>query len=395
MTPACAPSLSPALSTRLLAWFERFGRKDLPWQVNRTPYRVWVSEIMLQQTQVATVVPYYLRFIERLPNVDALAAATLDEVLHLWTGLGYYARARNLHRAARMVCTHYHSELPRDITLLVQLPGIGRSTAGAILALAHGEHHAMLDGNVKRVLARFHAIEGWPGALLIEKKLWALAAAHLPAARLRDYTQALMDLGATVCTRTRPACSSCPLVSDCAAHAEGRATDYPAPKPRASKPVRKITFVLLRNKQGAVLLVQRPPAGIWGGLWSLPECAHRTEQEIQHWCESDLGLSVAQVERHAPLRHSFSHFHLDILPVVAELASQQPMVMETRPAVWYNITKPDARGLAAPVKRLLAKLAGYPARKIHDANGELRKTGPRGRWPHTATVSRRARQADF
>ncbi|MDO9372667.1 MAG: A/G-specific adenine glycosylase [Gammaproteobacteria bacterium] len=395
MTRARSSSSPPALHARLLAWFDRFGRKDLPWQTNPTPYRVWVSEIMLQQTQVATVIPYYLRFIERFPDVDALACATLDEVLHLWTGLGYYARARNLHRAARIVCEHYHSELPRDINLLMQLPGIGRSTAGALLALAHGERHAILDGNVKRVLARFHAIEGWPGAPLMEKKLWALAETHLPATRLRDYTQAFMDLGATLCTRTQPACSRCPLTGDCAAHAAGRVMNFPAPQPRAAKPVRKITFVLLRNRAGAVRLMQRPPAGIWGRLWSFPECTHRTERKIQRWCESELGFIVAQVERHDPLRHTFSHFHLDILPVVAEVTGRRPAVMETCPAVWYNITQPDARGLAAPVKRLLLELAKHPARKIHDANGELRKTGPRGRSPQAPAVSGRARQTDF
>ena len=395
MTHTCAASSSPALSVRLLVWFDHFGRKDLPWQTNSTPYRVWVSEIMLQQTQVATVIPYYLRFIERFPDVSALARASLDEVLHLWTGLGYYARARNLHRAARIIREHHHGEPPRDINLIMQLPGIGRSTAGALLALAHGERHAILDGNVKRVLARFHAIEGWPGAPQIEKKLWALAETHLPATRLRDHTQAFMDFGATVCTRAQPACTRCPLADDCAAHTAGRATDFPAPKPRAAKPVRQVTLVMLRNQEGAVRLVQRPPAGLWGGLWSLPECTHRSGRKIQRWCESELGLIVGQVERHDALRHSFSHFHLDILPMVAEVTGQRPAVMEICPAVWYNITKPDARGLAAPVKHLLIKLAEHPARKIHDANGELRKTGPRGRRPHTATVSGRARQTDF
>ncbi|MDA1107687.1 MAG: A/G-specific adenine glycosylase [Proteobacteria bacterium] len=395
MTRARASSPSPALGARLLAWYDRFGRKDLPWQANATPYRVWVSEIMLQQTQVATVIPYYLRFIERFPDVDVLACATLDEVLHLWTGLGYYARARNLHRAACIIREHYHGELPRDIGLLMQLPGIGRSTAGALLALAHGEHHAILDGNVKRVLARFHAIAGWPGAPAVEKKLWALAEAHLPAARLRDYTQAFMDLGATLCTRGQPACARCPLAHDCAAYADGRATDFPSPKPCAAKPVRRITFVMLRNKEGAVLLMQRPPAGIWGGLWSFPECTHRSGRKIQRWCESELGFIVEHVERHGPLHHTFSHFHLDILPMVAEVTGQRPAVMEIRPAIWYNITKPDARGLAAPVQRLLLELAKHPARKIHDANGELRKTGPRGRSSQAPAVSGRARQTDF
>ncbi|MDP1709122.1 MAG: A/G-specific adenine glycosylase [Gammaproteobacteria bacterium] len=376
-----------ALGTHLLAWFDRAGRKHLPWQAHPSPYRVWVSEIMLQQTQVGIVIPYYLRFMERFPDVHGLATAALDEVLHLWTGLGYYARARNLHRAACLICERHRGELPHGIDLLMQLPGIGRSTAGAILALAHNARHAILDGNVRRVLARVHAIEGWPGAPAVEKKLWALAQAHLPTARLRDYTQALMDLGATVCTRSRPACSCCPLRPHCIAHAQLRTSDYPAPKPRAALPVRNTTLLMLRNHTGAVLLVQRPPAGVWGGLWSLPECTLRGGPGIQRWCRHTLGLVAGRVECWPALRHTFSHFHLDILPALAEIATHSPTVTEQVPSVWYNINQPDARGLAAPVKRLLLKLAQQsPARNAHDTNDQLRKTGSRSRRPEAATV---------
>lgn len=376
------------LAAQLLAWFDRAGRKDLPWQINPSPYRVWVSEIMLQQTQVATVIPYYLRFMERFPDVQGLASAALDDVLHLWTGLGYYARARNLHRAARLVCSQHHGVFPHDLGRLLQLPGIGRSTAGAILALAHNARHAILDGNVRRVLARVHAIEGWPGTAAVEKKLWALAESHLPAMRLRDYTQAFMDLGATVCTRSRPACTYCPLSPHCIAHAQQRAHAYPTPKPRATLPVRNITLVLLRNSAGAVLLLQRPPAGIWGGLWSLPECSHHMVRTVQRWCQQAFGLEARHIKRWPVLRHTFSHFHLDILPVLAHVTQQHTAIMEQAPGIWYNINQADARGLAAPVKRLLLELAQqHPARNIHDANGQLRKTRARSRRPETAAVS--------
>ena len=388
MQPSAPSNAAERLESRLLAWFEQAGRKDLPWQIDPTPYRVWVSEIMLQQTQVSTVIPYYQRFMQRFPAAQNLATAPLDAVLHLWTGLGYYARARNLHRAAHLICAQHHGALPHEIDQLMQLPGIGRSTAGAILALAHNAPHAILDGNVRRVLARFHAVEGWPGAAAVEKKLWALAESHLPATRLRDYTQALMDLGATVCTRSRPACTHCPLSPDCLAHAQQRVRDYPTPKPRTTQPVRTTTLVILRNSAGAVLLMQRPPAGIWGGLWSPPECTHRTAPTIQRWCQQALGFETGQCERLPVLRHTFSHFHLDILPVLLDVTQPHTAVMEATPVIWYNINQPDARGLAAPVKRLLLELAQhYPARNTHDTNGQLRKTGTRSRRPQTATVS--------
>ncbi len=346
------------VSNHLLDWFASHGRKDLPWQVEPGPYRVWVSEIMLQQTQVVTVIPYYHRFMQRFPDVQTLAAAALDEVLHVWTGLGYYARARNLHRTAIVVCDQYHGQFPLDIETLVELPGIGRSTAGAILALAMGQRHAILDGNVKRVLARIHALDGWPGSPQIEAKLWTLAEMHTPAVQVGHYTQAIMDLGATVCTRGRPACQRCPLAGLCVAHAQGRETDYPAPKPRISRPLRRTFLLMLRNQHGEVLLEQRPPTGIWGGLWSFPECADaNSPQGMRQWCMEYLGYSMEEIAYWPIVRHGFSHFDLDITPVTARVSEiGAASVMEARPTVWYNNAIPGTRGLAAPVKRLLNQL---------------------------------------
>jgi A/G-specific adenine glycosylase len=253
----------------LLRWWRAHGRHDLPWQRRRTPYRVWISEIMLQQTQVTTVIPYYRGFMARFPNLRALADAPLDEVLHLWSGLGYYARARNLHRAAQLIRDEYGGRFPRRFEQIAALPGIGRSTAGAILALARGERHAILDGNVRRVLARYHAIKGWSGEKRTEARLWALTEQHTPRNNVAAYTQAIMDLGATLCTRTRPRCNECPLASGCRAHALGRETAFPARRPKKARPVRR-TRMLLVTCVNRVLLERRPPAGVWGGLWSLP-----------------------------------------------------------------------------------------------------------------------------
>ncbi len=349
--------MTSAISPRVLDWFASHGRKDLPWQVDPSPYRVWVSEVMLQQTQVATVIPYYLRFMQRFADVQSLAAAQLDEVLHLWTGLGYYARARNLHRTVLLVRDHYDGQFPLDIDVLNQLPGIGRSTAGAILALTAGQRHAILDGNVKRVLARVHAIDGWPGSADVQAKLWALAEAHTPVVHVDRYTQAIMDLGATVCTRTRPACPRCPLQDLCVAHAQGRETDYPASRPRTSKPLRNTLLLMLQNSRGEVLLEQRPPTGIWGGLWSFPECSVADTPDIHQWCARYLGYSLEGLEYWPVLRHSFSHFDLAITPALARVGKRHPArIMEARPTVWYNNANPGARGLAAPVKRLLNTL---------------------------------------
>ena len=336
-------------AARLLDWFDRHGRKDLPWQQQVTPYRVWVSEVMLQQTQVVTVVPYYQRFIDRFPTVEALAQADLDEVLSLWSGLGYYARARNLHAAAGRIHNDLDGCFPEQIDQLMALPGIGRSTAGAILSLACGQSHAILDGNVKRVLSRYYMLEGWPGKAAVQKRLWQLAETLTPSQRAAAYNQAMMDLGATCCVRRNPTCGACPLQAGCAAHALGRPHDYPASKPSKAIPVRSVQLLMICNPHGEVLLEKRPPNGIWGGLWSLPELA--LNEDVGNWCLTTLGLEVGRQEQWESRRHTFSHFRLDMLPVLIHTKSDGSGIMEGNRRVWYN---PDQQtGLAAPVARLI------------------------------------------
>ncbi len=335
---------------RVLAWFDVHGRTDLPWQVE-DPYRVWVSEIMLQQTQVRTVIPYYERFIARFPNVVELADAPLDDVLHRWSGLGYYARARNLHAAARIVRDEHGGEFPDTFDAIAALPGIGRSTAGAILALAFGQRHAILDGNVKRVLARHAAVEGWPGKAPVLNALWALSEERTPHERVADYTQAMMDLGATLCTRSKPACALCPVNADCAAFANGTMERYPGRKAKKDKP-RKSTTMVLAVSDNAVYLERRPEAGIWGGLWSLPEVG---DDGVDAWCESMAG-GTAEYERWALLRHSFSHYDLDIRPVVVRMNGVLREVADRDDAIWYRLDRRPPGGLAAPVKKLIDTL---------------------------------------
>jgi A/G-specific adenine glycosylase len=338
----------------ILAWFDRHGRKDLPWQQQPTPYRVWVSEIMLQQTQVKTVIPYYQRFMQAFPDLRALAAAPLDQVLHHWSGLGYYARARNLHRAAQRIRDDHAGQFPEDIEVVMRLPGIGRSTAGAILSLACGQRHAILDGNVKRVLARFHAVEGWPGKTAVLEQLWTLAEAATPPRDVAAYNQAMMDLGATLCRRGTPECPRCPLQSGCRACQRGRQGEFPAPRPRRDLPARSVHMLLLSGSDGAVYLERRPASGIWGGLWSFPE--FDTEAALLDWCDQRNIPLPEQLETWQALRHTFSHFHLDITPCRLQLKNPGFSVMEGGGAVWYNTGQSEALGLAAPVQRLLAQL---------------------------------------
>ncbi|GAB4360317.1 MAG: A/G-specific adenine glycosylase [Immundisolibacter sp.] len=339
-------------AARLLAWHADNGRHDLPWQQPRTPYRVWVSEIMLQQTQVSTVVPYFERFMARFPDIRALAEAPLDEVLHLWTGLGYYARARHLHCAARRVCHHHGGQLPTDPAALTALPGIGRSTAGAILALASGQRQPILDGNVKRVLCRHRAVAGWPGTSAVQARLWELAEALTPPDRVADYTQAIMDLGALVCTRRQPRCGDCPVHADCLALASAAVSDYPQPRPRRDLPQRRTTLLLLRRSDGRVLLERRPPAGLWGGLWSLPEYSGAVA-ELAAWCRQRYGLWPQTVHGGEPFTHTFSHFRLHITPLECCVRAA-PTCLDAPGRLWYNPTDPARLGLAAPVRRLLA-----------------------------------------
>jgi A/G-specific adenine glycosylase len=347
-----------AFAPALLAWWERHGRHDLPWQRDRTPYRVWVSEIMLQQTQVATVIPYYERFMARFPDLRALADAPLDEVLHHWSGLGYYARARNLHGAAQRIRDRHGGEFPRDLGDLVALPGIGRSTAGAILALARDERHPILDGNVKRVLARWGGIEGWPGETRVAAALWALSDAVTPAQRAADYTQAVMDIGATLCTRAKPACALCPVAEGCAARASGRQHALPSPRPAKARRRRGVVWLVVR-RDDEVLLERRPPAGLWGGLWGFPEFACRAAAE--DFARARFG--DATFRAWTPLEHAFSHFDLDVEPLVATpvaTAAGAAAVMEPDRWAWYNTRAPARLGLAAPVAGLLAAVLDAP-----------------------------------
>jgi A/G-specific adenine glycosylase len=341
-------------SQRLLQWFDQHGRKDLPWQRDTSPYRVWVSEIMLQQTQVRTVIPYYERFMARFPDIRALAAAPVDEVLHLWTGLGYYARARNLHRAAQQVCELHGGEFPASVDALETLPGIGRSTAGAIASIAFRQWAPILDGNVKRVLARHQAVAGWPGETAVHRELWRLAEEYTPPTRIADYTQAIMDLGATLCSRSRPRCGECPLRADCSARAQNRQGEFPGKKPRKIMPVRDTVFLILRDAAGDVLLQRRPPSGIWGGLWCFPELTKATD--AGNWCLDLFGREPATIAAGTPFRHTFSHYHLDIQPLQARLDAIPATVMAASDQLWYNVAQPQQIGLAAPVARLLATL---------------------------------------
>ena len=337
---------------RVLAWFDAHGRHDLPWQRDITPYRVWVSEIMLQQTQVATVIEYFERFTASFPDVVALAAAERDAVLAHWSGLGYYARARNLHKAAEAIVAQHDGRFPLEFEALLALPGVGRSTAAAILAIADGQRHAILDGNVKRVLARHAAVPGWPGKAAVADALWSLAEACTPAARVGDYTQAIMDLGATLCTRTQPDCAACPVRSDCRALADDAVGEYPGRKPRREKPLKQTTMVLA-SMGNAVLLERRPEAGIWGGLWSLPEAA---DGAVEDWVAERLAMPIAASEDWAPLRHSFSHYDLDIRPVLVRLPPGAGRVADGGGETWFDLDAPPPGGIAAPVARLIDEL---------------------------------------
>ena len=347
-------SQAPDFSEQVLNWFNRHGRRDLPWQKDLTHYRVWVSEVMLQQTQVNTVIPYFNNFIGRFVNIKTLAEADLDEVLYYWTGLGYYARARNLHHTARIIMEEHKGLFPSTVDQLMSLPGIGRSTAGAILALACNQRHPVLDGNVKRVLTRYHGIEGWPGQSAVERELWELAMQHTPEKNVADYTQAMMDLGATVCLRRHPRCEICPVSKDCFANNYSRQHGLPQTKPKNKMPVRKTIFAILENYQGKILLEHRPPAGIWGGLWAFPECFH--EDDIQSWVETKFGYSINKLEYKAPIRHTFSHFHLDIMPVHASVKTRNSKINGEDRYCWYEPWGKKYLGMATPVKKLLQEI---------------------------------------
>ncbi len=338
-------------AAHLLAWFDEHGRHDLPWQHPRTPYRVWVSEIMLQQTQVQTVVGYFQRFVARFPDLPTLAAAQEDEVLALWSGLGYYQRARNLHRSAR-ICVERHGEaLPNTIETLSALPGLGRSTAAAILAQAHGQRHAILDANVKRVLARRTGEHEWSGRVIVARRLWAAATARLPELRIVDYTQALMDFGATLCTPRRPRCDDCPVQTGCVARSTGTVERIPVRKPARVLPRRAVCMFVLLDNAGRVLLERRSGKGVWQGLWSLPESENKADTSA---LSEALG---AAAETPLPaFTHTFSHYRLDVQPTlyrVHDAAAFQNAAQERR---WVARGDYDAIGLPSPIRHLLESL---------------------------------------
>ena len=326
----------------VIEWHKSNGRHDLPWQRHPSPYRVWVSEIMLQQTRVTTVIPYFLRFMERFPDVAALAAADIDQVLHLWTGLGYYARARNLHKAAQCIVERHQGRIPDNPEELQRLSGIGRSTAGAILALAHGRPAPILDGNVKRVLARCFAIAGFPGHGKTAAALWTKAESLVPGREVAAYTQGMMDLGATVCTRSLPACGQCPLSPRCLARIQGAVDRYPGKKPGRVLPVRQTVMHILQDESGRVLLEKRPPTGVWGSLYSLPEA-------LPEFC-----VAIEAPGQLPLIRHSFTHFHLDISPLRYGVRSRHDAVADSDRWLWYSIADPAEVGLTAPASKLLA-----------------------------------------
>jgi len=340
-------------ASRLLQWFELNGRHDLPWQQGRNLYRVWVAEIMLQQTQVMTVIPYYRQFMQIFPDITVLAKASVDEVLAQWAGLGYYRRARHLHKTAEIILAQYQGEFPQDYEAVLALPGIGPSTAGAILAQALDQRHPILDGNVKRVLSRYHAIEGWPGQRHIEKQLWQKAEQHTPITRLVDYTQAMMDLGATLCTRSSPQCQHCPLNSDCVALATRKVDILPTKKSRKALPVRKKRFLVIHHPEIGLLMEKRPTTGIWGGLWSLPEML--MDDNIEQSCMQRWGIQVDRISELPAFRHSFSHFHLDISPCVIAVKAIPQQISEAQTCEWQALAL--IRAVATPVRYILDQLA--------------------------------------
>jgi A/G-specific adenine glycosylase len=331
-------------ASTLIAWQRRHGRHALPWQGTRDPYRIWLSEVMLQQTQVAAVIPYYERFLQRFPAVEALARASEDEVLRLWSGLGYYARGRNLHAAAKEIAA---GGFPATARAIERLPGVGRSTAAAIAVFAFGERAAILDGNVKRVLARYSAVEGWP----IDEELWRHAERLLPERDIETYTQAVMDLGATVCTRVAPRCEACPVRSDCKARKSNRTAEIPAPRPRKTLPEKSVTWLLLLEGT-RILLEKRPAPGLWGGLWSFPEAPSK---EVASYCRRSFGCEMRSSRVLETLEHGFTHFRLRIEPLLCQV--KRTPVLEMPGRRWTDLAVAGKAAVPTPVRKLLALVA--------------------------------------
>jgi A/G-specific adenine glycosylase len=340
-----------AIAPVLIDWHAEHGRHDLPWQRERTAYRVWVAEVMLQQTQVAAVIPYYERFMRRFANVRALADAEIDEVLHLWSGLGYYARARNLHRAAVRIRDEHHGEFPQTYAHIAALPGIGRSTAGAILALSRNERFAILEGNVRRVLTRYFGVTAQPA----DKRLWELAERCTPEQHVAQYTQAIMDLGATVCVRRKPLCIQCPLQKGCRARRSGRQHELPPPRRALARRLRRAFMVVALRPSGYVLLERRPENGVWGGLWCLPEFA--TATAAQAFIRNSLDAAATAPQPLDALEHAFTHFDLTITPLLVQCEAGGNAVEEPG-SLWYNVNAPARVGVPAPISALLSRLAG-------------------------------------
>ena len=355
MTDTSDNTENNTFSEKILSWFQQHGRHHLPWQQEKTPYKVWVSEIMLQQTQVTTVIPYFDRFMTRFPNVQSLAKADEDAVLHLWTGLGYYARARNLHKAAKIIHQQYKDIFPDSVEELSELPGIGRSTAGAIIAASMNKRAVILDGNVKRVLCRYHCVEGWPDQSSTNKTLWKIAERYTPDEKCGDYNQAMMDLGASLCSRSKPACDLCPLQEDCQACQSQRTDSFPEKKPKKTLRVKSTAMLILQSPDARkVLLEKRPSQGIWGGLWSFPEIP--VDEAPDSYLLANGLKPSSDIRKWQPMRHTFSHFHLDMTPVLVTLSKSQDTVLESGRWHWYDLENPGKLGLAAPVKNLLATL---------------------------------------
>jgi A/G-specific adenine glycosylase len=349
---------------RILAWSDRYGRKNLPWQINKTPYKTWLSEVMLQQTQVATVIPYFNRFMTAFPDIQTLAAAPLDSVLHLWAGLGYYSRARNLHATAKRIVDEYHGMFPQAVQTLHTLPGIGRSTAGAIASLAFNQKAVILDGNVRRLLIRFIGIQAAINSHL-EKQLWQHAEALLPNERFADYSQSVMDLGATICTPKNPQCDRCPLALDCKAYHLKIAEQLPIRKPKAALPLYQKRMLIFQF-QNFVLVHKRPEKGIWGGLWSLPEMAIDEPLETNlPLTAKGLGLRALKIDKLANFRHTFTHFYLDIHPIWIKVAKKSTKAIAPHQQIWYNLKQNKPIGFPKPIHKILEAI-NDPSHPLHE-----------------------------
>ena len=337
----------------IFTWFDQHGRHHLPWQKNKSIYSVWVSEIMLQQTQVSTVIPYYEKFMRRFPTVEALAGATEDDVLAHWSGLGYYSRARNLYQAANMIIENFNGQFPENLTAAMTLPGVGRSTASAILALTLNQPLAILDGNVKRVLARLFALPGYPGERAVEQMLWEKAQRLMPQARCADYTQAMMDLGATLCTRSKPLCHECPLHHCCIAHQQGNMDDYPGKKPKKSLPIKERYFLVLINPKGELFLRPRQDKRLWGGLWTTP--IFKTKTQMRQWLQEHITTNYNTLDRLKARQHIFSHFKLIYTPVLLSLYDY-PSIADGK---WFSLATMNAVGTPKPIRDLFQEVENY------------------------------------